>query len=493
MSTNGEDNKASPSVSPGGSPSVSPGGSPSVSPGKVRTFTQFAAQWAQAAPERSLVEHPQLGAGPLAQSITVEGKQLPNRFAIHPMEGWDGTEQGAPSEWTLRRWEHFGRSGAALIWGGEAFAVVPEGRANPRQLCRHPQTDNAATLAKLRAAVLKGRAQAGFTDQPFLLGLQLTHSGRFSVPLPGAPAPKPAQRNPLLEQRYPHHATAALISDAELEDLIGAYAATAKLAWNAGFDFVDLKACHGYLVHDLLGAHTRSGPFGGSFNNRTRFLRMLVEAVRAECMGLGIGVRLSAFDCVPHEADPATGIGRPMQHELPWRHSFGVNQQHPERADFSEPRELVRALERMDVRLWNVSAGSPYWCPHVQRPATFPPSDGYLPPRDPLCEVAALFAAAEAVRSAATGITVVSTGATYLQEWLPHVVEAEIARGATDFVGLGRMVLSDPDYPRRLLQENRIDRRLLCRTFSECTSAPRAGLISGCYPLDPDYKNLQGP
>ncbi|MSR75743.1 MAG: NADH:flavin oxidoreductase [Planctomycetes bacterium] len=459
-----------------------------LSPSKLKTFEEFAAQWAVAAPGQGCVAVPEFGNGPLAQPISVEGRLLPNRFAMHPMEGWDATENGEPSEFTMRRWRHFGRSGAALIWGGEAYAVVPEGRANPRQLCRHPQADNAGTLALLRAQVLAGRVEANCGDEPFLLGLQLTHSGRFAVPQIGKPRPRPAQRHPLLEQRYPTHANAELISDAELDDLILAYAATAKLAWNAGFDFVDLKACHGYLVHDLLGAHDRAGCYGGSFANRSRFLRMLVESVRSECMGLGIGVRLSAFDRVPHETDPTTRLGHPMNHGTPWRHSFGVDQKQPSKADFSEPVELVRNLERMDVRLWNVSAGSPYWCPHAQRPAVFPPSDGYQPPHDPLQDVAALFAAAAAVRRAAPGLTVVSTGATYLQEWLPHVVEAQIASGNCDFVGLGRMLLSDPDYPRRYLREGRTERRLLCRTFSECTTAPREGRISGCYPLDPLYR-----
>lgn len=461
-----------------------------TSPGKFRDAATFAARWKEIAPERALVLEPQLGTGPLAQPLCVEGRTLPNRFAIHPMEGWDGTTEGAPGEWTLRRWQHFGASGAALIWGGEALAVVPEGRANPRQLCRHPATDTAETLAQLRAALLAGRAEAGATHEPFLLGLQLTHSGRFSVPEQGRPAPKPAQRHPVLERRYAAQRDAALITDAELDDLIGAFAATAKLAWNAGFDFVDLKACHGYLVHDLLGAHTRPGPYGGDFNGRTRFLRLLIEAVRSECMGLAIGVRFSAFDRLPHEPGP-DGAGIPSAHELPWRHSFGVDPLRPERQDLREAVDLTKMLARRDVRLLNITAGSPYWCPHAQRPALFPPSDGYLPPRDPLHEVADLLRAAEAVTRATQGLTVVATGLTYLQEYLPHVAEAELARGAFHVAGIGRLVLSDPGYPRRLLQEGRMERRLLCRTFSECTSAPRKGEISGCYPLDPDYKRLR--
>ena len=60
---------------------------------------------------------------PLAQPIVRDGIKIGNRFAVQPMEGWDGTPDGNPSEHTLRRWQRFGSSGAKLIWGGEAVAV----------------------------------------------------------------------------------------------------------------------------------------------------------------------------------------------------------------------------------------------------------------------------------------------------------------------------------------------------------------------------------
>ena len=60
-----------------------------------------------------------------------------------------------------------------------------------------------------------------------------------------------------------------------------------------------------------------------------------------------------------------------------------------------------------------------------------------------------------------------------------------------DAVGLGRMVLAYPELPADVLQGRPLQRRRICRTFSDCTSAPRAGLVSGCYPLDPHYKNSE--
>jgi len=85
----------------------------------------------------------------------------------------------------------------------------------------------------------------------------------------------------------------------------------------------------------------------------------------------------------------------------------------------------------------------------------------------------------------------VGSAYSYLQEFLPHVAQAAVRDGWTDFVGLGRMVLS---YPRLLWDASEgkpIQRKLICRTFSDCTTAPRNGLPSGCYPLDSFYKESE--
>src|SRR6266545_2848219 len=69
-----------------------------------------------------------------AADVTINGKTIDNRWAIQPMEGWDGTTSGGATEEVRRRWQRFGQSGAKLIYGGEAMAVRPDGRANPNQL-----------------------------------------------------------------------------------------------------------------------------------------------------------------------------------------------------------------------------------------------------------------------------------------------------------------------------------------------------------------------
>ena len=455
-------------------------------PGQFRSLDAFAAHL-QTIDAAWRIDDSVAAAGALAAPITVHGRPLANRFACHPMEGWDGTADGRATELTLRRWRNFGRSGAALVWGGEAFAVQRDGRANDRQLYLDPGVDVAATLAALLAELRAGAAEAGMAAGAQFVGLQLTHSGRFARP-DGPPAPRVAHRHPLLANKYPATRDARVLTDGELDAIGANYVRAAKLAQAAGFDFVDVKCCHGYLLHELLGARARPGPYGGDFAGRTRLFERIVAAVRSECPGLFLGVRLSLADTVPFEKDPATGIGRPMACELPYAHGFGVDAHDPTRFDLAEPLRLLRRLRELDIELVNVTLGSPYWNPHLQRPAAYPPSDGYQPPADPLTFVKVHLDAVRSAKAAVPELKLVGTGYTYLQEWLPHVAQHEVRMGHVDFVGLGRMLLSYPELPRDLLAGAPLMRKRLCRTFSDCTTGPRNGMVSGCFPLDPFYK-----
>lgn len=421
------------------------------------------------------------GAGPLGKPLAVAGRVLANRFCIHPMEGWDGDGDGRPSAATLRRWHRFGQSGAALIWGGEAFAVQAEGRAHPQQLYLNPAVDTRASLSALRAEVLRGAPGPA----PFL-GLQLTHSGRLSCPEPGRPAPRIAVHHPVLDSRLPAGAKAVLLSDQELEDIGARFVEAARRAAAVGFDFVDVKCCHGYLLHELLMARERPGPHGGSFENRTRLLGQILAAIRAECPGLTVAVRVSAYDLQPFRANPQTGRGEPEPGTLPSA-GFGFRAAGDPPIDATEPVRLLQLLQQRGVSLISVSLSSPYFCPHAQRPAAFPPSDGYSPPEDPLLGVARHLHAVRNLKAACPEIPLVGAGYSYLQEYLPHVAEYEVGQGFVDLVGLGRMVLAYPELPWDVLHGRRVDRKRLCRTFSDCTSGPRQGLPSGCYPLDPYY------
>ena len=403
--------------------------------------------------------------GPLAQQAPFGRHIIGNRFAILPMEGWDGSPDGGPTDLVERRWRRFGASGAKLIWGCEAVAVRPDGRANPNQLVLDERTAEAL-------AALRGSAFGEASD--LVVGLQLTHSGRFARP-EGSPAPRTAYRHPALDERVGADG-GSVLSDGELDDLAATFVDAAVLAAGAGFDFVDVKCCHGYLLHELLSAVDRPGRYGGDLDGRSRFVRTVVEGVAAAAPGLDVGVRLSAFDVAPY--------GVP---EAPYRYAFGGDGT-GSGIDLDEPHRLVDLLVGVGVAAVCVTAGSPYYCPHVQRPAYHPPSDGYAPPRDPLVEVARLLAVTAEVKQRHPDVLVVGSGYSYLQEWLPNVAQRAVADGAVDVVGLGRVALSYPGLPADVLAGRPLDRRLLCRTFSDCTTAPRNGLVSGCYPLDDFYK-----
>jgi 2,4-dienoyl-CoA reductase-like NADH-dependent reductase (Old Yellow Enzyme family) len=428
---------------------------------------------------------PEAGAGsPLAAPLDLGGGlAAPNRFVIQPMEGWDGTPDGLPTDLTLRRWRHFGRSGAGWIWGGEAMAVREDGRANPHQLIL--DGENAPGLAPLRDALLEAAAEAGAPEP--VLGVQLTHSGRWSRP-EGPPRPRIAYRHPVLDRRVGVDDDGAVLSDEELDGLVEAFAEAARAAASLGFAFVDVKHCHGYLLHELLSARTRGGRYGGeSLEERSAFTRAILAALRDAAPGLRVGVRLSAFDHVPHAAGP-DGRGAPEPHGLPYRHGFGLDPDDPGRIDLDETEAFVRLLLAEGVDWVNVTASSPYYAPHLQRPAMFPPSDGYPPPEDPLVGVARLLGAARELKRRVPEAVIVSSGWTYLQEFVPHVAQACVREGWFDAVGLGRMVLSYPELPADVLAGRAVARKKVCRTFSDCTTAPRNGLVSGCYPLDPFYR-----
>ncbi|HEV3136458.1 MAG TPA: NADH:flavin oxidoreductase [Pirellulales bacterium] len=427
---------------------------------------------------------------PLAAALEIGGFTVGNRWCIHPMEGWDAHADGSPSEHTLRRWRNFGRSGAKLIWGGEAAAVVPEGRANPNQTLATPS--NRAGLAALLFELKRSHAEHFGDTSDLWVGLQLTHSGRFCRPNGKQLEPRIAYHHPLLDAKFgidPDDAS-VIVTDEEIDRLIDAYCVAAGVAREVGFQFVDIKACHGYLVHEFLSARTRSGKFGGDFGGRTRLLTAIIERVRDEFPDLAIGVRLSVFDTVPYQT--STGVGQPWPYidQLPYQLGFGVDQRDPLAPDLSEAIQLLKRLEELGVAAVNISAGSPYYCPHIQRPAIFPPSDGYLPPEDPLVGACRQIAAARQCKMAVPGLVMVGTGYSYLQDFLPQVAQAVVREGWIDSVGLGRMVLAYPELPADTLGVGRLARKQVCRTFSDCTTGPRQGFVSGCFPLDPYYKAL---
>ncbi|MFN7926509.1 MAG: NADH:flavin oxidoreductase [Blastocatellia bacterium] len=454
----------------------------------LKTADDFAAYLAKLNLDLGFDRELQAGAtSPLGQAYDLDGFTIGNRFSILPMEGWDGTPDGHPSELTIRRWKHFGESGAKLIWGGEAVAVRHDGRANPNQLLLNEAT--AAALVQLRETLVNAHQQRYEQTDDLLIGLQLTHSGRFARPNSKTKLePRILYRHPLLDKKFGIESDDAIFTDGELEALIADFVQAAVRAQQAGYHFVDIKHCHGYLGHEFLSARTRPGNYGGSFENRTRFLREIVAGIRRDAPGLLIGVRLSAFDFIPYRKG-ADERGEPEIFDGDYPFAFGANPANPLEIDLSETYQFLDLLSSLNIKLICISSGSPYYVPHIQRPALFPPSDGYLPPEDPLVGVTRLLKATSDLKARFPQLAIVGTGYSYLQEWLPHVAQHFVRTGQVDFAGLGRMVLSYHDLPDDVLQGRALQTKRLCRTFSDCTTGPRNGLVSGCYPLDHLYKS----
>ncbi len=435
---------------------------------------------------------------PLRAPLKRGGITIGNRIAVQPMEGWDGTADGNPSEHTFERWKKFGRSGAKLIWGGEAIAVTHAGRANPNQLVIAEHTKKG--MAGLRRALIDEHIRTTGSDEGLLIGLQLTHSGRYCRPnRHDKPEPQILYHHPILDRKLGLPADYPVLTDGEIEGILEKFHDAAKIAEELGFDFVDIKHCHGYLGHEFLSAHTREGKFGGTLDNRTRFLREIVHTIRVIAPKLKIGVRLSAFDTVAYKPDGTKsangklgpGIPEEYAHLIPYRWGFGVNPENPTQPDLTETIQFLTLLEDLRISLVNFTAGSPYYNPHIQRPALYPPSDGYQPAEDPLISVARQMNVTRELKQRFSNLIVVGTAYSYLQDYLPHVAQAAIREGWVDVVGMGRMILTYPEILLDASEGKVLEHKRVCRTFSDCTTAPRKGLPSGCYPLDPLYKNSE--
>ena len=425
---------------------------------------------------------------PYQNSLTLNsGRVIGNRFCILPMEGWDGTPDGRPSEYTKRRWKNFAISGAKLLWGCEAVAVRHDGRANPNQLLMDASRSD--EYKKLYENILIDHQERFGKTDDLVIGLQLTHSGRFCKPNDQKKMePQILYSHPILNKKFGLAEDYPTMKDDDIDRLVDDFVKAAVLTQRAGFHFVDLKHCHGYLGHEFLSARTRSGKYGGSFENRTRFLTSIVNGIKSEAPGLEIGVRFSAFDWIPFiQAEDQMGVPSKFEGEYPY--TFGGDQTGLGE-DLTETYQFLQLLRSLDIQLVCITAGSPYYNPHIQRPALFPPSDGYQPPEDPLAGVARQLHVTAQIKKDFPDLVIVGSAYSYLQEWLPHVGQYILNNNLADFVGLGRMVLSYPEFPDDILNGLPFKRDKVCRTFSDCTTAPRNGMISGCFPLDPYYKSL---
>jgi NADPH2 dehydrogenase len=414
----------------------------------------------------------------LLQPLRIGPLTAGNRLAIHPMEGCDATPDGRPGELTFRRWERFGAGGAKLIWG-EATAVVPEGRANPRQLLIGPET--APDLERLLVATRRAHRQRFGTDDDLLVGLQLTHSGRWSHPRPLL-----VQHIPPIDAIKGIPPDYPVLDDAYLEQLEDRFAEAAALARRIGFDFIDVKQCHTYLLNELLTARKREGPYGGDFEGRTRFIRNVIAKIRSLTdPDFVLASRVNVYDGLPFTKGD-DDMGRlAVSGPYPW--GFGSSTETPLEPDPTEPLRLIGLLRELGVAMVNVTMGSPYYNPHIGRPFERPPADGYQPPEHPLVGVERHFRLAAAVQQAYPDLAVVGTGYSWLRHFAAFAGEANVRAGRVSIMGLGRGALAYPDFAADLMERGEMSNRKSCLGDSYCTTLMRSRFPAGCVPRDPLY------
>jgi len=424
----------------------------------------------------------------LARRMETPRFTLGNRIAIHPMEGCDGELDGRPGELTWRRYQRFACGGAKLLWF-EATAVREDGRANARQLWLRPE--NAADYARLLEMVRREHGARFGSADDLLDVLQLTHSGRYSYP-----KRIPACHNPAVDKKTNVPPDYPIISDGELESLEDDYVAAARLAAEAGFRAVDVKATHGYLISELLSAKERPGPYGGPLENRARFLRNVLGKIRA-ALGdrLILCVRLGCYEGVPYVKDPATGLGVPIEHTVPYP-GFGVDPMNPLREDLTEVKQLIAWLKEWGVALINVSLGVPYLNPHIGRPFEKPDEGNYEQPEHPLLGVDRHFRIAGELQASFPDLPMVGTGYSWLQRFMIHAAAWNLEHGRIAVFGAGRAALPYPDFAFDALAKAELDDSRVCKTLTYCTwlmrqkNHPLGQFPTGCVPFD---KSVYGP
>lgn len=397
---------------------------------------------------------------PLKRPVKIGTKTAPNAMAVLPMEGCDSNPDGSPSPLVIRRYERFAGGGAGLLWW-EANAVVSEGRANPLQMML--TKDNLKAFAELVSHGKKTAADRLGSDHIPVNILQLTHSGRYSRPV-DQPAPIIPQHDPILDQRTGVNEDTAVVTDAYLECLVEKYVASALLAKEAGFDGVDIKACHRYLLSELLASHTRTGKYGGSFENRSRLLLEIIREVKkAAGEDFIVASRFNVFDA----------------HPFPY--GFGCDQEDMWKFDETEPLLLVRRMCEEGVELLSNSAGNPYYIyPQVTRPFDLSSMGIPIPEEHPLESIARLFDFTRRIQEAARNVPVVGNGYTWLRQYLPYAGAANLINGSCSFVGLGRSSFAYPDAPADILLHGSMKPDKVCIACSKCTQIMRDHGRTGC-------------
>lgn len=383
----------------------------------------------------------------LNEKATIYGIEIKNRVVLHPMEGCDGNADGSIGELTRRRYLRFAESGAGIIWF-EATAISSECRANPHQL--YINEENKDSFKELIAEI-KQRALDTVGFAPIII-MQATNSGRWSKPN-GYPEPLIAYHNALWEkgkEDLPY----TIVSDEYCDGIVEKYAAAAHLASYAGFDGIDVKCCHGYLMNELLSAFARPGKYGGSFENRTRLYFDCINAViNNKSDNLFVTTRLNACDCFDYP------------------YGFGVNKNNE--IDLTETKRIIAHLEKTGVELINLTLGNPYLIPHINRPCLNSPEPGEVGEQR-------IYRVTKELQKAFPNIKFVMSGLSYLGKESINYAEKALEDSVAHFAGFGRMSFCYPSFYSDYLKYGELDKAKCCLACGKCTELMRHGGVAGC-------------
>ena len=390
--------------------------------------------------------------------------QVSNRIAFQPMEGTDGTDEGAPGEWTVRRYQRFAQAGPGMIWF-EAVATLPEARASAHQL--YLTEGNVDAFRRLTDGIREiSLKENGYVP---VLVMQATHSGRYAKPH-GVPEPLIAYSCPPLEDTPV--SVERIVSDDDLKRYEEAFAVTAKLCCRAGFDGMDVKCCHRYLACELLSAFTRPGPYGGSFENRTRFLKNCYRAAAGACedSGFFLTSRMNVYD------------------GFAWPWGFGVREGGGLEVCLEEPVRLIRELrEEFGIPMINVTMGNPYRNPHVNRPYDH---GNYVPEEHPLEGLSRMMDGVSRIQHAVPDVPVIGSAFSYLRQHAGNLAAGMVEGGHCAMAGFGRMAFAYPGFIREMREKGTIRPDRACVACGGCAALLRRGEPAGCVVRDREVYRL---
>jgi len=319
----------------------------------------------------------------------------------------------------------------------------------------------------------------GFEDKCVLI-IQLNHSGRYSK-LGSKKFPIRAYHNVKLDSAIKVSETdGTVISDHELKELEDLWVEKAILAKKAGFDGVDIKACHGYLISELFGARNRKNSIygGSSLENRTRLFLNIIKK---------LNLKISANN------DFIITCRLGIYNGIPYPNGFGVkeaeNQAFPAETDIKEPIQLIEQLHKLGIRLINISAGNPHYTPHLTRPYDTPLKGAQLPEEHPLYSVNRIIHLTSLIKSKVPeNMIIIGSGYSYLRQFAGYIAAGLVQNKMVDICGFGRMAIANPNFPRQIFQNGVIDKNNVCITCSQCSGFMRQGKNTGCAIRDSKYK-----